>query len=306
MRPRWLLLGVSVLCLLMLFPAAALSQGGTEIACGSAVIDGTVGTAEWADGTKLPMTGYYYEEDNLEEVASTRGAGLTVQVQPAQNGEETEGWLYLRNDEEYLYVGMTMDIGEEHASWWGTYMEVAFTDEPCGSPAAWVDDKWAAADCDDSPGEGTFWASEGQDGALHITKGPHLTPGSEADYWCDTGTEAAQGVVAKASQHTAHYEMRIDLTSSRLNCVGPGHCLRLYAYQVEWFCPPTEPGCDVKIEGWVSWPGDVEAGEYLADFGTICLNPCEVEFVPEPGSILLLGSGLMGLAGYATLRWRRE
>ena len=31
---------------------------------------------------------------------------------------------------------------------------------------------------------------------------------------------------------------------------------------------------------------------------------CQVEFVPEPGSILLLGSGLAGLAGYATLRWR--
>ncbi len=28
------------------------------------------------------------------------------------------------------------------------------------------------------------------------------------------------------------------------------------------------------------------------------------EFVPEPGSVLLLGSGLMGLAGYAGLRWR--
>ena len=32
--------------------------------------------------------------------------------------------------------------------------------------------------------------------------------------------------------------------------------------------------------------------------------PEEVEFVPEPGSILLLGSGLAGLAGYAGLRWR--
>ena len=28
------------------------------------------------------------------------------------------------------------------------------------------------------------------------------------------------------------------------------------------------------------------------------------EFVPEPGSVLLLGSGLLSLAGYAGLRYR--
>lgn len=45
---------------------------------------------------------------------------------------------------------------------------------------------------------------------------------------------------------------------------------------------------------------------YMA-WGALAIEPCaEEEFVPELGSLMLLGSGLTGLAGYAGLRWRNH
>jgi hypothetical protein len=38
----------------------------------------------------------------------------------------------------------------------------------------------------------------------------------------------------------------------------------------------------------------------------VIMEDREPEFVPEPGTVMLLGSGLASLAGYATLRWRRR
>ena len=57
------------------------------------------------------------------------------------------------------------------------------------------------------------------------------------------------------------------------------------------------------VGGDFEWPADLDYKD-LGTYGTLCLDPCEVEFVPEPGTLMLLGSGLAGLAGYATLRWR--
>jgi hypothetical protein len=306
MKPRWLLMVVSLLCLLLAFPAAVLSQGHrVDAGCGTATIDGHVGTREWANAATVPLYEFILPDSpNPADVPPASVAPSQLEV----------GQAYFMNDCQHLYLGAVLDDPNndvpDEPTRWGVDLRFAFEDEPGDEPDAWVDCIWEATSCDQPEDEGILYGwtqPTGQDSQL--TQGAWFGHAAAPHLECRDSPQFAGVTHLGLPQGSgAHVEMSVNLETSPVDNPDPaaGDCFDLRWLYVSFF--NQNPAGNLSA----GWPADnVEYPPYTGECTILCLNTCgeeeEVEeFVPETGTLMLLGSGLAGLAGYAGLRFRSK
>jgi hypothetical protein len=252
-----------------------------------------MGAGEWAPATRISLT--TLEVSEAEELLLPETDPLELLSELVQESEvspsQATGWLYLMNDANNLYLAITLDLGAP-AGWptaASTSWRLYFEDEPVIG-----DGRWAADLCSENPDEGAYLSTHTHNPSGQLDQDIFVAVAEEGG--CSP-VVAPPGYDREIGYGPMTIETSIDLSDSALQA-SPGGCFNLGLVLVD-----AEMHGESVWSALAYWPDGVYDGELPDDLALVCLAQ-EEEFVPEPGTVALLASGLAGLSGYAALRWR--